>query len=103
MGKGQTGVLHHNRSTSLIVLEKQIRWAPKTLILHHHEIGTICTDCTITPKIHDKSAEYHQFTFAELEDIAKALMHEARTMRIDSLWNGHGVVQYPGGFAAERF
>jgi hypothetical protein len=40
---------------SLIVGEKQIRRAPKALILHSHEIGTICTNCTITPIMADGS------------------------------------------------
>jgi hypothetical protein len=53
--------------------------------------------------IHDKTAAYHQFSFAEINDIGKALMHEAHTMDISVAWNGKDVVQYPGSLAAERF
>ena len=53
--------------------------------------------------IHNKSAAYHDFTFDELEQVAHALMDEARHMDISSRSNGKGPVQYPGGYAALRF
>ena len=36
-------------SKGLILLEKQTAHLSKTLILHAHEIGTFCIDCTGTP------------------------------------------------------
>ena len=36
-------------SKGLILLKKQTAYLSKTLILHAHEIGTFCIDCTGTP------------------------------------------------------
>jgi len=38
-------------SKGLILLEKQTAYLSKALILHAHEIGTFCIDCTGTPTI----------------------------------------------------
>jgi hypothetical protein len=54
-------------------------------------------------KIHNKAAECHSFTFAELEEVALAMMDEARRMDIHTLHNGKGYVECPGGIAAGRF
>jgi hypothetical protein len=37
-------------SKGLILLKKQTSYLSKALILHAHEIGTFCIDCTGTPK-----------------------------------------------------
>src|SRR5215470_2841649 len=37
-------------SKGLILLEKQTAYLSKALILHAHEIGTFCIDCTGTPE-----------------------------------------------------
>ena len=37
-------------SKGLIFLKKQTAYLSKALILHVHEIGTFCIDCTGTPK-----------------------------------------------------
>jgi hypothetical protein len=49
-------------------------------------------------KIHDKKADIHTFTFAELEHVALAMIDEARRTRADP----HDAV-YPGSVAATRF
>jgi len=36
-------------SKGLILLKKQTAYLSKALILHAHEIGTFCIDCTGTP------------------------------------------------------
>ena len=36
-------------SKGLILLKKQTTYLSKALILHAHEIGTFCIDCTGTP------------------------------------------------------
>ena len=55
-------------------------------------------------KRHDKSAPYHQFSFAELERIGRQLMEEARCMNIDpNHWRGEDFTIHPGGLAASRF
>lgn len=36
-------------SKGLILLQKQTAYVSKALILHAHEIGTFCIDCTGTP------------------------------------------------------
>jgi hypothetical protein len=50
-------------------------------------------------RVHNKQAEHHTFTFAELERVALTLMDEARRMVPDP----YNVNQYPGARAAERF
>jgi hypothetical protein len=55
-------------------------------------------------KTHDKRAEYHRFSFDELERVALALMDEARRMRFhDRQKTGPWAVEYPGKYAAIRF
>ncbi|MDQ3828657.1 MAG: hypothetical protein M3361_04970 [Candidatus Tectomicrobia bacterium] len=54
-------------------------------------------------KLHDKAAPYHQFSFAEIERIALALMDEARRMRIETDGLKSVLVDHPGGMAASRF
>jgi hypothetical protein len=38
-------------SKGLILLKKQTTYLSKALILHAHEIGTFCIDCTGTPAL----------------------------------------------------
>jgi hypothetical protein len=57
-------------------------------------------------RVRDKQADYHRFEFKELEDIALALMEEARHMYImPATWKRHGgePYQHPGSIAAARF
>jgi hypothetical protein len=51
-------------------------------------------------KIHNKSAPYHQFTCAELEEVALTLISEARAM---PLWEISQHNSYPGTRPAQRF
>jgi hypothetical protein len=55
-------------------------------------------------RIHDKRAEYHQFTRAEIDQIGQQIIDEARRMNITKRWTTHHIaVQYPGAHAAARF
>jgi hypothetical protein len=55
-------------------------------------------------RIHDKRAECHQFTRAEIDQVGQQIIEEARRMNITKRWTRHHTaVQYPGAHAASRF
>jgi hypothetical protein len=69
---------------------------------HAKALRTYCNDLPKPRKIHNKAAEYHNFSFAELEQIALALMDEARHMGSRPKHGKHPTL-FPGSKGAGRF
>src|SRR5215470_17553136 len=84
-------------SKGLILLEKQTAHLSKTLILHAHEIGTFCIDCTGTPSSvawDVQSSSVHGSNRVD-RGAGRRLLHCAtRRERRALKWHGHG---YPEG------
>lgn len=54
-------------------------------------------------RIHNKRAECHQFTRAEIDQVGRWMMEEARNMNITKRWANRRAVEFQGAHAASRF